>query len=529
MKKTNKLRLAAQQKKKSLGASDLLAEVAAALQAKRPQDADRALIAILALTPRNVDALRLLGISQHQQSNFTAAVKVLRDALEIRPDDPLVLNNLGSSLRAAGDLQGSLVAFRRATELKPNFAAAWFNLGKTLKMHSYPQEAQHAFERAVECDSGYLRANSLLGEIMKGLGDITGAANQFRAVLHDRSEAPHAWFKLANLKTISLSADDVQQLQALLKDVSLSVDEKVHVGFALAKALEDQRDYDTAFNVLSEANRLKRSTLSWDAQSYSTRIHAIESAFAIPLSTDSPSNFGSEVIFITSLPRSGSTLTEQILAAHPQVTGANELHDLGHVLRDESKRRGRPFPEWTADAEREDWLRMGRDYLERTARWREERPRFTDKGLTNWQYVGAAAAMLPGARFVNCRRDALETCLGGFRQLFARGNEYTYDLSELGAHWRGYDRLSKNWKQLHPSRVFEQIYEDLLADPSAQIHRLLDFLDLPFDAECLQFHRSKRHVRTASAAQVRQPIRKDTARAALYGNALDPLRAALYE
>jgi hypothetical protein len=170
---------------------------------------------------------------------------------------------------------------------------------------------------------------------------------------------------------------------------------------------------------------------------------------------------------------------------------------------------------------------MGADYLQRMSRFHDGKPRFTDKGLNNWLYVGAAAHMLPGARFVDCRRDALETCLSCYRQLFSLGNAFSYDIDELAAYRRDYDRLSRFWNQRYPDRVFALSYEGLTQSPDAQIRELLVFLGLPFENAILDFHNSTRPVHTFSAAQVRQPLQKDTARAKCYGRALDPLRAAL--
>src|SRR6185312_7507313 len=185
-----------------------------------------------------------------------------------------------------------------------------------------------------------------------------------------------------------------------------------------------------------------------DAGGERDRVQSILRTFATATPPQSlNASLGHEVIFIVSLPRSGSTLTEQILASHPDVEGANELPDLGNVLEAESRRTGLEFPAWVPNATPADWRRMGESYLERTARFRKSRSRFTDKALSNWRVVGAAMAMLPGARFVNCRRDPVETCFSCFRQVFARGQAFTYDLFDLAAYWRDYDRMMRFW---HP-------------------------------------------------------------------------------
>ncbi|MEO8460859.1 MAG: sulfotransferase, partial [Dokdonella sp.] len=235
---------------------------------------------------------------------------------------------------------------------------------------------------------------------------------------------------------------------------------------------------------------------------------------------------GDEVIFIVSLPRSGSTLTEQILASHPEVEGGNELPDLQRILEAESRRRRKPFPVWVGEATPADWQRMGEEYLARTARWREKRPRFTDKLPRNWLQAGAALAMLPAARIVNSRRDALETCFACYRQLFAE-HGFCYDIEDMAAYWHDYDRVCRKWAADFPDRFRDQHYEALLADPEGNTRELLAFCGLEFDPACLRFYETEREVHTPSAAQVREPLRKDTARSDRYGARLDPLRAAL--
>jgi tetratricopeptide (TPR) repeat protein len=506
---------------------NLLNAAAQALRRKRPADAEKILIGVLALSPRNPDALRLLGIAQQSRGNYAAAIATLRDALAIRPNDPLILNNLGSALRSARDFDGAIAAFRQATELNPALTAAWFNLGKALKSESHLEQAQEAFERALQCNPDYASAWGSLGDVLKSLGDIDRAIDCYRKALRYPQHAPRTWHHLANLKTVRLSSGDVVALRQLLEIPGLSEEDRIFAGYAFSKALEDQQDYAGGFAALQSVSALKRRKVSWNAPAFSARISAIDAAFARPKATAADVTLGQEVIFVMSLPRSGSTLTEHILASHSLVEGANELPHLEAVIYDECRRRGRDFPEWVDEATADDWQRLGQDYLARADRWRRDKPRFTDKGLSNWQYVGAAVAMLPGARFVNCRRDPVETCLSCYRQLFSKGNHFSYDLVELGAYWRDYDRINRAWQLRYPERVFEQIYEDLLADPEAQIRRLLGFLGLPFEPACMQSHLSKRAVRTFSAAQVRQPLQSNTARAHRYGVALDPLREAL--
>ncbi|HEU4662810.1 MAG TPA: sulfotransferase, partial [Dokdonella sp.] len=252
-------------------------------------------------------------------------------------------------------------------------------------------------------------------------------------------------------------------------------------------------------------------------------------AFATP-PAGATADLGAEVVFVVGLPRSGTTLVEQILAAHSEVEGASELHDLPAVIAAEGQRRGLGFPRWTSEATAADWERLGRDYLERTRRWRARKPRSTDKLPSNWMLVGAIRAMLPAAKVIDCRRDPLETCWACYKQLFApRQADYSYDLGDLGAYWRGYDALMREWTRLHRTHVRRQDYERLLQDPETEIRALLEACALDWEPACLSFHTAERGVRTPSAAQVRQPLRRDTPRAAAYGDRLSALREALRE
>jgi hypothetical protein len=237
---------------------------------------------------------------------------------------------------------------------------------------------------------------------------------------------------------------------------------------------------------------------------------------------------GSNVVFIVSMPRSGSSLTEQILASHPQVDGAGELMELSGVLQDESRRRNIAFPHWVSMATPADWQRMGRDYLRRTKRWQRGGILFTDKLPDNWLRIGAAMAMLPGARVVDCRRDAVETCFSCYRTLFNEGTQaFTYDIGDLVGYYRDYVRTTEHWRRLFGARWHTQSYEALVADSSSQIRELLAFCGLPYDVGCERYYDTDRSVRTASASQVREPLMRDTARAPKYGALLDPLRDAL--
>jgi tetratricopeptide (TPR) repeat protein len=495
------------------------------LQRRDATGAEPLLASARALAPEQAEVLRLSAVAAILEGRIVEAIAWLERALVACPDDPLLLNNLGSAMNARGDGAGAIAAFRRASELAPNLAAAWYNLGKTLKLHGDSAGAHDALERALAIEPFHVAARVVHGDNLKALGRTDEAAAAYRAALRENPAAAHAWWGLANLKTVRLDAADADALTLQFRENRTA--DRAAIGFALAKALEDQNRYAEAFDVLHEANALRRRQLPWDASTFTREVDAIAAAFAAMPVSSGEGSFGHEAIFIASLPRSGSTLAEQILASHPEIEGAGEIDSLAAVMHEESARSGRPWPATLADRDAGAWHRLGERYLERTARYRALRPRFTDKALSNWLHLGAAAAMLPGARFVYCRRDPVETALSCYRQWFNRGQAWSYSLEDIVAYWRDHDRLMQVWTERLPGRVFTLDHETLLAEPEATVRAMLDFLGLAFDARCLEFHRNDRSVRTASAAQVREPLARRTSRAERYGALLDPLRRAI--
>lgn len=503
---------------------DVLA-AARALELGRAAEAERHVTTLLALYPRHPEVLRLLGATQRLRGDAAGAVATLREASALRPRDALYLNTLGIALDDAGDYDAAIATLRAASEINPGLASVWYNLGVSLVRNMCPAEAVVALRRAVEIAPDNVNARFMLANQTKATGDIGGAIAEYRRILAAHPLAGMAWWGLADIKTVRLDDRDVARMERALQATNVADDDRVALGFALAKALDDEGRLAESLAALARANAVARTRQRWNAAGHAALVDAILAAFD-PAPASAPDALGDGVIFIASMPRSGSSLIEQVLASHPRVDGAGELPDLPLVLTEESRQRNEPLERWAAKATPQDWERLGRRYLGRTARWRERRPRFTDKLPGNWLYAGAIRAMLPGARIVIARRDPLENCFACYRQRLT-GNEYARTFADLASYWRDFDRATVRWHALHPLQVREQSYEALVADPEAQIRALLAFCGLDFDPACLAFHETEREVHTPSAAQVREPLRRDTARAPRYGALLDPLRAAL--
>ncbi|MGA9336041.1 MAG: sulfotransferase [Rudaea sp.] len=504
----------------------LVNSAAAALQRHQAVPAEQGLLAALAQAPDHAEVLRLLGMSLRLQNRNAEALAILQRAATQRPDDALIQNGLGSALDACGDSEGAIAAFRRASKLAPQAAQIWSNLGKSLGDHGYYEEALAVLRRAASM-TDHPATQLRLAYALRVSGNIDEAAQCFRNMLAHNPSDGTAWLGLSGLKSLRFSDADLTTMQRVMRESPLTPDQRNSLGFALAKAYDDQARYVEAFAAYGEANARVRKNIAWDAVGFSKFVDDILNA-SVPVRERAPGNLGEEVIFIVSLPRSGSSLTEQILASHPCIEGGGELDDLGAVIAAESKRRQLPYPQWVASTTAADWQRLGRDYLTRTARWQRPGMRFTDKLPGNWIRVGTILAMLPGARVIDCRRDPVESCFSCFRTAFSDGSQtFSYDLADIAAYWHDYDRASRCWQKEFPGCYRVQQYEALVADPESQIRELLKFCAVEFDPLCLRFHETQRTVRTASATQVREPIRRDTARAGDYGALLNPIRAAL--
>ncbi len=488
--------------------------------------AQATLMRIIKETREHPEALRLFGLLQLRQRRATEAVASLRRALAQWPDDALLRSDLASALAASGDLDGALASWRKATELDGTAAMPWFNLGRQLQLRGDSVAAADALMRATTLMPDFLPARVLLGDALVHLGRFDEATASYRAALAVMPSCGDAWRGLGNIKTRALDEADRARMRAVLDANDTADSDRIAIGFALGKAEEDAGHYAEALHALTIANTLQRRLAPWREAPLRDYV---DQALAATIQLPKPPNpdFGREVIFIVGLPRSGSTLLEQMLSAHPEIEGASELPDLGEVLVAESSRRGQPWPHWIGKATAQDWLRLGRDYLKRTARWRQHKPRHTDKLPENWKFAGVLRAMLPGAHIIDMRRDPLETAWSCYKQQFYQLPHFACDFADLAAYLHHCERALDAWRECDPAHMHVQHYEALIADPEGELRRLLAALGLAFSPACLDYARSTRSVRTASAAQVREPLRADTARAPRYGALLDPLRAEL--
>ncbi len=478
--------------------------------------------------PDHPELLRCQGQWYGAEGDWPRAASCLARSHALRAGDFVLLLQLGTAQDHAGDFAAAPRSLRAAAACATT-ADDWLALSLEYDRQGYVDEAMAAVQQVLARQPALPIARLQRARCATALGQADLAAADCRALIAAQQQLARAWFVLGDLKIVKLTDAELAQLErtSASPPATMTAEERVMLQFALGKALEDAGRVDAAFAALQHANAMAQASRPWDPAAFQRDVDALRSAFdAAPMPADI--GLGREVLFLVGLPRSGTTLVEQVLASHSQVEGASELPYLGRILNQESLRRGKPLVQWAALATEQDWARLGQDYLAQSARWRARKPVATDKLPDNWLWAGAALRMLPGARVIDCKRDPVETCWSCYKQLFGPGMEhFSYSFEGLAGYWQAYDGLSRFWAERHPARFRAQQYEALVAAPEAQIRALLDFCGLPFEAGCLDFHTVQRAIRTPSALQVRQPMRRTSTPGAAYGALLDPLRQRL--
>jgi tetratricopeptide (TPR) repeat protein len=453
-----------------IAALRMMADVA--MRMGRPIDAARMLIRAIELAPDFTIARQLL-LDALLQAPSEEALAELDQRLASKPDHLGYLNLKANLLDRAGRYDDAVAFYRRMLDIRPD-AGTWITLGNVLQTIGRSAES-------VEC---YRRSIALA------------------------PRGGEAWWSLANAKTFAFSAEDVAQLRELVALPDLPAAERLQAEFALGKALEDAGAYPQAFDHYAAGNRLRHGMVRYNQAQMDDQLRRAARFYTADFFTERAGmgDPAPDPIFILGLPRSGSTLVEQILASHSQVEGTMELNDLLRTVRKLDLPGGR-YPEALAALPAGQLAAMGQDYLQATRIQRKTgRPFFIDKLPVNFMHIGLIRTILPNARIIDVRRHPLSCGWSCFKQHFARGHDFSYDLGDIGSYYRTYVGFMALWGTVLPRQVHRIVYEDLVADTESEVRRLLAFLDLPFEPGCLTFHQTDRAVRTPSAQQVRQPI-----------------------
>jgi tetratricopeptide (TPR) repeat protein len=521
---------------------------------------------ILDANPRHVAARLNLGNALLRSSRVADATAAYERVVELQPDLAEGHFNLGNALQLLGRLEDAVGAYNRALRLKPDYAKAYNNLGNTLRSLGRLEEALEAYDLAISRrTAGFEAALENKALLLKALGRVAESLQTTEQLLAFNPNSVVAWHIRAQLKKFTPGDAEIEAMEALLaaqeqqvavkeqqaaaeerqvavkeqvaaEKQPLCLEDRARLRFALGKACLDAGAAERAFAHLHEGNRLKRSALTYDAESTGRWILEIARTFTPDLmarlaaagdSTQAP-------VFVVGMPRSGTTLVEQILASHPEVHGAGELTLLRDLVAGISVRAPEGpagYPQLLARLGPRDLTSLGRGYAERLCALAPGRRRVVDKEPLNFLYCGLIHLILPNARIVHCRRNAVDTCLSCYTKPFVGELGFAYDLRELGRYYRHYELLMAHWRALLPPERFMEVeYEAVVENLEGEGRRLLGFCGLEWSEACLSFHQTRRHILTASATQVREPLyRTSVGRWKSYARYLEPLLCALEE
>lgn len=484
--------------------------------------------------PRHTEGMQLLADVAVRFGALEEAQFLLETACELAPDDTSLridrIRVLGKRQRFDESLAQAEELLRTAPD---NLQFQSLRAIELLQLGRY-NEAIAGFDAILAHLPGDAATLTSRGHALKTLGDTDRAIASYDQACQAKDASGEAWYALANLKTYRFSEQQIGQMRARLNDRAPLADQ-VYLSFALGKACEDNGDYERSFSDYSRGNRLKRAQLGYRAETFTAEVDAqIDHVGRELLQRLSGSgDHARDPIFILGMPRAGSTLLEQILASHSLIDGTRELPNvlsLAQRLRRRANDGGeRPgYPQILSALDRQTLADMGRDYLEQTRIHRGDAPFFIDKMPNNFRHIGLIHLMLPNARIIDARREPMACCFSNFKQLFAEGQEFSYDLADLGRYYRDYERLMTHWDAVLPGRVHRVQHEDLVDDIEGELQRLFAYLQIPFEEQCLRFYENDRPVRTPSSEQVRQPLfRNAREQWQNYQSWLDPLAAAL--
>jgi tetratricopeptide (TPR) repeat protein len=512
-----------------------LVAAATALGENRLADAEQLLRARLKAHPTDVAAIRMLAETGMRLGRYEDAENLLARCVELAPGFTAARHNYATVLYRHNKPVEAIAELDRLLTDEPE-NPAYLNLKAAAlgRIGEYDAAISH-YARVLQRHDAHPKTWMSYGHALKTVGRQGEAISAYRRSLALAPNLGEAWWSLANLKTVRFTPDDVAAMEGQLARPDLTQEDRLHLNFALGKAFEDEARWADSFRCYAAGNALRREDLGYEAEETTIHVRRSTALFtgAFYAQREGQGCLSPDPIFIVGLPRSGSTLVEQILSSHSQVEGTQELPDLIAMTRrlggKARKSSAGAYPDMLAEMGAQDLCGLGEEYLARAGVHRKSgRPFFIDKMPNNWAHVGLIALMLPNARIIDARRHPLGCGFSAFKQHFARGQGFTYDLTDLGRYYADYVEMMDHFDNVLPGRVHRVFYERMVADPEAETRALLDHCGLPFEPGCLKFYENDRAVRTASSEQVRRPIFTDAAEHwRHYEPWLGPLKAAL--
>jgi Flp pilus assembly protein TadD len=466
---------------------------------------------VLVRRPEDMNAMRLMAVVLTEEGHLPEAGRLLHRIVDKAPE------NVGAALDLAHfhveqhQFSQAIVLFRRAAELEPGNPDTHFSLAKVLSITGFSREALDAYDAGLALDPESYPGRSGRLHALRALGRSEDVIAGYRSCIQEGVNVGESWWSLSSLRTYAFSDEELDQMTTLRLSDGISEFDGAYLDFAIGKALDDRHRYDEAWQYYSSGNSARRETVYYDGVQLESEIDTIiESIDPAALQrAGKPVSQTVTPVFIIGMPRSGSTLIEQILASHSAVEATTELpYMIGLGKRYMVAGADNSAPAIVGlDADK--LIEVGDLYLQASSLHRRaSKPWFVDKMPDNFLYVGLISMVLPGAKIIEARRNSLDTCVGNYRQLFAKGKEFSYDLEELGDYYLQYRRIMQHWEKLLPEKVLTVDYEVLVENTEPEIRRILSHCELPWEDACLNFHETDRVVTTASSEQVRQPIYK---------------------
>ena len=465
---------------------------------------------VLKKDKNNIDALRLLGLLAFKTKDYEIAEKLFLKVLQLDPSFSLAWDNLAKLYRIQNKLLKSIPAFENLIKLDPRNFEALVSLGTVyIKLSKY-NEGIKLYEESLKIKPDNPRVYLSLGHALKTIGERAKSEAAYQNAIKHFSLSGEAYWSLANLKTYEFSDKEIINMESsLIKNIHPN--ELIQMHFALGKAYESKRQFDKSFEHYAEGNWQRRKQISYNAEDYKISIDELIDFFDKNknlYNSKAQSNFD-DPIFILGLPRSGSTMIEQILSSHSLIEGTQELPNILAISRDIKlidQKKG--YPHNLLGLDQSSFDDLGNKYIDETKWARSSKPFFIDKMPNNFVHIGLIKLILPKAKIIDARRNPMDTCFSCFKQYFAKGQHFTYDLDDIARYYKDYLRLMDYWKKLFPEEIFTINYEQVIDNPNERIRDLLEFCNVKFEDNCINFHKSKRPVKTASSEQVRQPMYK---------------------
>lgn len=482
--------------------------------------------------PKNVEGMRLLAKIGIELGILDDAEFLLESATTFEPDNIQLRLDYAEVLRRRQKFGQAIEQAEKLHAQDPENPLFQSQLAIECMQTGDYERAFELFDQVLEKLPHDAATHTSKGHAHKTLGNSEDAIKSYRAAIDANPDHGDAYYALANLKTYRFDNAEIEAMRQQIDRADLAFMDRVHLSFALGKALEDSGDYEQSFAFYERGNDLKRAQTRYSADAMTRELARQEQACTRELFEErgGTGHDAPDPIFILGLPRAGSTLLEQILAGHSQIDGTLELPNilaLAHRLRGRKAGQSR-YPQILGELTPQQLEQFGARFIEDTRIHRQDAPFFIDKMPNNFRHIGLIHLILPNAKIIDARRAPMDCCFSGFKQLFAEGQEFTYGLHEVGRYYADYVKLMDHWDAVLPGKVLRVQHEDVLDDLEGQTRRMLDFIGVPFEQACLDFHKTDRAVRTASSEQVRQPInRKGQGAWQPFEPWLGPLKSAL--